>query len=263
MSKNNQHILKYFNENLRFDGRGLLGLRELRFNLGVSGTAEGSAEVFLGETHVIAGVKMSIGTPYSDSPDEGVLMVNAELSPIASPDFEAGPPSRESIELARIVDRGLREAPALDVKKLCIKEKEYVWIVAVDINIVNDDGNLIDASGIAAILALMDTKLPAHNDEGLVDYYHKTEERLPIMNIPIPTTVYKIGDYKILDPTSSEEPFVDYRMTITSYEPNTICAMQKGGAKEMESKELLEIVDLCIDNSNKVREFIKGKVNLK
>jgi exosome complex component RRP42 len=68
--------------------------------------AEGSAEVRLGKTLAIAGVKTSIGTPFADTPDMGVMIVNAEFLPIASPTFEPGPPDENAIELARVIDRG-------------------------------------------------------------------------------------------------------------------------------------------------------------
>ena len=55
----------------------------------------------IGETVVITGVKMIPGTPYPDSPDEGTISVGAELMPMASPEFEVGPPREAAIELYR------------------------------------------------------------------------------------------------------------------------------------------------------------------
>jgi len=257
MNRSNQHILAYLDKGLRYDGRKLLEMRNLTINRGVSKTAEGSAEVYLGKTHVMAGVKLSVGTPYSDTSDEGVLMINAELPPLASPDFETGPPSEQSIELARVVDRGLREGHAIDMKKLCIVAKEKVWMVALDIHIINDEGNLIDASAIAAMVALFDTKLPKLDEDYNVLYDEKTDENLSIINVPIPTTVYRIGNHNILDPTSVEEKFVDYRMTISSNTPKEMCAMQKGGSGEMTDEELFEIMDICLENSEKIRQQVK------
>lgn len=46
--------------------------------------------------------------PYRDRPNEGTLSVFTEFSPMADPSFEAGPPGESSIELGRMVDRGLR-----------------------------------------------------------------------------------------------------------------------------------------------------------
>ena len=73
---------------------------------------------------------MELGVPYSDTPDEGSLMVGAEFLPMASSDFEMGPPGVDAIELARVVDRSIRESEAIDMKKLCIETGKKMWIVS-------------------------------------------------------------------------------------------------------------------------------------
>ena len=144
----------------RIDGRGLLDTREIKIEQGLIEKAEGSARVLLGKTDVLVGVKIETGEPFPDTPKEGVLTVNAELVPLASPTFEPGPPDENSIELARVVDRGIRESHAVDTEKLCIEEGKKVFVVFVDVYVLNHDGNLIDASAIAAMAALMNTKMP-------------------------------------------------------------------------------------------------------
>ena len=76
----------------RIDERGPFDYRPMTIMLGIIEKANGSAEVYLGKTKVLAGVKVEIGTPFPDTPDEGILTVNAEFVPLASPTFEAGPP---------------------------------------------------------------------------------------------------------------------------------------------------------------------------
>ena len=68
----------------RIDERDLREYRELSVKTNVSAKAEGSAWVKLGDTEIIAGIKMDAIEPYTDSPDEGVLAVGAELSPLSS-----------------------------------------------------------------------------------------------------------------------------------------------------------------------------------
>src|SRR5665648_285637 len=98
----------------RVDGRSLTDIREISVKTGVIEKAEGSALVKIGETEVMVGIKMQPGTPFPDSPDSGIIISNVELSVIASPDFEAGPPGEDSIEMARVIDRGIRESHAID-----------------------------------------------------------------------------------------------------------------------------------------------------
>src|SRR3989337_4039736 len=139
----------------RLDGRGLTGYSEVQLETGLIERAEGSARVYLGKTEVLVGVKVGLGEPFPDTPNEGVLTVNAELVPLASPNFEPGPPDENSIELARIVDRGIRESKVIDTEKLCIEPGKKVFIVFVDIYVLNHDGNLIDAAAFAAVSALL------------------------------------------------------------------------------------------------------------
>jgi len=112
----------------RLDGRAYNEYRELEIEANVvPAKAEGSALVRLGDTSVVAGVKVLVGEPYPDSPDKGNMMVTAELLPLSSPNFDYGPPKIEAIEMARIIDRGIRESGFIDFEKLCIKEGEKVW----------------------------------------------------------------------------------------------------------------------------------------
>src|SRR3989344_7191901 len=115
------HILEALNQGIRFDGRKLTEYREILVEVGVAKNAEGSARVKIGETELIVGVKMEVAEPYPDIPDEGTMSVGAELLPLSNPDFELGPPGIEAIELARVVDRGIRESKCIDFKKLCIE----------------------------------------------------------------------------------------------------------------------------------------------
>ncbi len=106
---NKEHILNLLKNKKRMDGRKLDEQREIVVEQGVSKNADGSAKVKIGDTEVIAGVKFNLSVPYPDTLDEGVLSVSAEFLPIACPEFEAGPPTEKAIELARVVDRGIRE----------------------------------------------------------------------------------------------------------------------------------------------------------
>ncbi|MCD6088971.1 exosome complex protein Rrp42, partial [Candidatus Bathyarchaeota archaeon] len=154
-----KQIAQLLSSGKRLDGRGLLDYRPIQIETGIIEKAEGSARVRIGKTEVVAGVKIEIGEPFPDRPDEGVLTTNAEFVPLASPEFEAGPPTEDSVELARVVDRGIRESKAIDLKKLCIIPGKKVFIVFIDIYVLNHDGNLIDASALAALAALTNTKI--------------------------------------------------------------------------------------------------------
>lgn len=246
-----KYIKKLIEDNLRADGRSFDQFREIKVETGVLKTAEGSAKVTIGETVVLAGIKMSIGVPFPDSPEEGVLIVSAEFIPLASPTFEPGPPNENSIEASRVVDRGLRESKCIDLSKLCITPKEKVWIVNVDVDILDHDGNLIDAISLAALAALLDAKIPRIQDDKPVpgEYTHP----LPISDKPIEVTVSKISGKLLVDLNFEEESGLESRVTFSINESDNICAIQKGGKGFFTSEELLQAFDLALVKSKELR----------
>jgi len=250
------HIIDLLGKGKRLDGRGPLEYRKpIKVEYDVSKSAEGSARVIIGETEMITGVKMAVETPYPDTPDSGNLMVGAELSPLANPEFESGPPSIEAIELARVVDRGIRESKAIDTKKLCIEEGEKVWSVMIDLAPINDAGNLFDISALSALAAIKDAKFPKLEDDK-IDYSEKTKEALPLQREPISVTVCKIGKHFVVDPVSEEEKVIDARLTAAVGEDGKLYALQKGGEVPLTEEEILQMVDNAMEKSKELKKAL-------
>lgn len=239
------HLIKALQADVRYDGRKKEDFRDISIEVDVTSTGEGSAIVKAGDCEVMAGVKLSLGTPYADSPDEGVLMVGCELLPMAHGSIEMGPPGIDAIEIGRVIDRGIRESHAIDVKQLCIEKGEKVWMVSVDIVPINHNGNLIDLGSLAALAALKATKFPPIVD-GKVDYKEKTDKGLEIAKQPIPVTVCKVGNELFVDPSFDEEQLVEARITITSLDEEKICSLQKGGDHSFNTEELATAFDLAV-----------------
>ncbi len=254
-----EHIHSLLEKGVRQDGRKLLDYRkDVSVEYGISPkSAEGSARVKIGETEVVAGVKLGVGEPYPDQQDSGSIMVGAELSPIAGDRFETGPPSIESIEISRVVDRGIRESGAFDFKKLCVKKGELVWQVFVDLYPINDAGNLRDACSLAALAALKDAKFPELDKAtGTVDYKKKTKTGMPLTDDPIEVTVVKINEDFLVDPTVEEEEYLDSRLTVAFLKDGTICAMQKGGQGALSTEDINKMVDIASDNVKILRKAL-------
>ena len=242
----------------REDGREPYDYRKISLEINPLSRASGSARVKIGETEVLVGVKMDVDVPFPDSPEEGILIVNAELIPLSNPDFQPGPPTPGAIELARVVDRGVRESGAVNFSKLCIKPKEKVWIVFVDIYPINDAGNLFDAAGLGAIAALKNAVLPKYNEkEDKVLYKELTKEKLPVVHLPIMTTFGKINGSIFVDATKREESAYDARLSISTLESGASSAMQKGGTGTFTEKEILDIFDYSIEKGKELRNLLK------
>jgi exosome complex component RRP42 len=249
-----QYILNLASKGLRVDKRGPEDYRKIEVEKNPIEKAEGSARVRMGKTEVIAGVKLGIGTPFPDVPDQGVLIVNAEFSPIASPEFESGPPSEKAIELARVVDRGIRESKVIDTKKLCIEKGEKVWLVNVDIHILNHAGNLIDAAGLAAITALWEAMMPELKD-GEVNYEKRTK-KLPVAAKPVPITFVKVEGNLFMDPNLEEEEVMGARLTVTTKDNGNIVALQKGGLEALTQDEVEKAFELAEKKAKELRKLV-------
>src|SRR3989344_5034587 len=253
---NKDTIFQLAAQGKRLDGRSLTEYRKpITVELNISWTAEGSAKVQIGNTIVMTGVKLGIEKTYNDTPNEGGIMVNAELLPLSNPDYEPGPPSIKAIELARVIDRGIREAKAIDLKKLCITPGEKAWFVIVDIIALNDGGNLLDVAGLAALAALKTAKFPVVDAEtGAIDYKQKTDKSLPLTKEPLPITIYKVNGVLMVDPTNEEEKAYEARLTVGSDAKGTISALQKGGDMPLSIEEIGKMVDLALEKASFLRK---------
>ncbi len=245
---------KLAKENKRADGRAFDEFRDIEIEVGLISKAEGSAKVKIGNTQIIAGIKMDVGEPYPDTPNSGVMTTAAELIPMASPNFEAGPPREDAIELARVVDRGIRESEIIDVEKLCISPEEKVWIVFIDIHVLDYDGNLFDAASLAALAALMTTTVPAERFEVGEDH------SLPIKEPPISCTSIKFNDAIIMDPSLDEELIAEARLTVATDTEGNIRAMQKGLNGSFTVDEIKKVIKASVDNGKKIREKLYKSV---
>ena len=250
----NQYILKLASMGRRIDHRNPDEFRKIVIEKNPIEKPEGSARVKIGNTEVIAGVKLDVGEPYPDKEDEGVLITNAEFSPLASPEFETGPPNEDSIELARVVDRGIRESGAIDTKKLCIEKGEKVWMVYLDIHIINHSGNLIDAAALASITALLNARLPEY-DGNRVNAEKKTDP-LPVRFKPVAVTFAKINGKLFIDPGLDEEEVMEARFTVTTKDDGNVCALQKSGSEGFTAQEIEKAIELSIEKGKGIRKLL-------
>ena len=249
-----ERIKQFLQEGKRFDGRNPEEFRKISIETGVSNKAEGSARVKIGNTEVIAGVKLDVTEPYADSADKGNLIVGAELLPLSSERFEYGPPKFSAIEIGRLTDRAIRESKFIQMEKLCIKQGEKVWAVYIDIYSLNDDGNLVDAAGIAAVAALKSAKMPKYDEEaGRVLYGELTDKKIPLAKEPpIVITAHKLGNRWLVDPTLEEEDVSEAKVTVGATPEGVISSIQKGEPKEMSIEEFEDVLDM----TEKVRKKV-------
>ena len=224
----------------REDGRGPLDYRHITVNKGFAPNAEGSCLAQIGKSKVLAGIKFDVMAPFADRPTEGVVMVNAEFSPMAHPEFRAGPPDAQSIELARVVDRGLRSAKIVDTKNMLLMEGKVQGIF-IDLYVLDHDGNLIDTAALAAMGALQDSKVPKFEDGKIIR--GSNSGNLKLEDAVVCTSFEKIGKNIMVDATDAEEIASSGRLSLSTANGDLICSSQKSGAAGFSKDEYMQMID--------------------
>jgi exosome complex component RRP42 len=237
----------------RGDGRGMYDYRKVQIQPAILQNAEGSSLASIGKSQVMAGIKFDIAAPFADRPNEGVLSTSADLLPIASHLFEPGPPSAESIELARVVDRGIRSANIIDLGSFFIEEGK-VLAVYIDLYTLDHDGNLIDCASLAAMSALLNARMPKVEEGKIVR--GEFTGKLSVKEKVVTCTFGKIGGKTFLDPSLDEEKGMDCRLTLATT-PTHLCAAQKGGWGTISEKDLLELLDISMEKGKELRAHLR------
>jgi len=256
------YILSLLKDGKRVDGRSPSDVRPISIITNYVSRADGSAYVKLGETIVLTGVKIEPGAPYPDNPAEGVLIVNAEFVPLASPLFEPGPPDENAYELARVIDRSFRESKAINLSKLGIIPGKKVMVLWTDIYVLNHSGNLIDASAISTLAALLTTKVPrvVINGEQIILERSPDNEFLEVSKKVITATVAKIGSYLVVDPNDEEESIADVKLSVSFDEHGEIVGLQKSGMGFITTSELDSMIDLAWKAANIYLKEVKEQL---
>ncbi|XP_031121397.1 exosome complex component RRP45A-like [Ipomoea triloba] len=251
---------------LRVDGRRPFDYRRLTIKFGKE---DGSSEVQLGHTHVMGVVTSQLVQPYRERPNEGTLAIYTEFSPMADPSFEAGRPGEAAVELGRIIDRGLRESRAVDTESLCVVAGKWVWAIRIDLHILDNGGNLVDAANIAALAALSTFRRPEctlGGEDGPEVIMHPPEvtEPLPLIihHMPIAVTFAFIGKENIvvIDPTHFEEAVMGARMTATLNANGDVCAIQKAGGDGIVQAVIMQCLRIASIKASDITSKIKDAV---
>jgi exosome complex component RRP45 len=114
---------------------------------------------------VLTETTATVAPPFPDRPLDGFLTFNVEVTPLASSRAaaEASATSGSSFSasataassLARILERQIREARAIDTEALCIIPGKQVWSLRCDTRVLDDGGNANDAAALSALGSLL------------------------------------------------------------------------------------------------------------
>ncbi|XP_069573900.1 exosome complex component RRP45 [Brachyistius frenatus] len=252
-------LLKAIEEKKRLDGRQTYDYRKIKITFG---TDYGCCFVELGQTRVMAQVSCELVAPKESRPNEGIMFFNIELSPMASPAFEPGRQSELSVKLNRQLERCLRNSKCIDTESLCVVSGEKVWQIRVDVHMLNNDGNLMDASSVAAITALSHFRRPDVGIQGEEVIVYSAEERDPIplsiyhMPISVSFSFFQQGTYLLVDPCEREERVMDGLLMIAMNKHREICSIQSSGGIMLLKEQVMRCSKIASVKVSEITELI-------
>lgn len=244
-------VLKAISERKRLDGRDAFQYRDIAINFGLE---RGCCMVDLGRTKVMAQVSCEVATPKESRPTEGILFVNVELSSMAAPYFDSSRPSEASAEVNRLLERCLKDSGCVDLESLCIQAGMKVWVIRIDLHVLNNDGNMVDALCVAAITALSHFRRPdiivCGEDTAVVSTEERDPLPLTLHHLPICVTfaIFDEGKYILIDPTELEEHVMDGTLVVCMNRHKEVCIIQSTGKASLLREQISRCKEICFIN---------------
>lgn len=264
-SSEKEYIRLGVEADLRADGRKQLEFRPFNLDVDVVPQAAGSARLRLGRTEILVSIKTDIGRPELATPLFGNVLCSVDAASGAAAAAAAGSGMGSSAdaeerqrsdrlgELSTTLSCILKESGGMDLSGLSIVEGKHCWIIYVDVLILDEDGNLMDAIMLATRAALARTRLPGVTVEEGGD---ETEivlsddpalaKTISLEPIPVTVTLSQIGQAFVVDASVPEEVCAEASICI---------AVDKSGNILYTKKQL----DGCVDPSRLIDMIHTGQ----
>lgn len=174
-----------------------------------------------------------------------------------------------------MLERTLKDARAIDTEALCIMSGSKAWSVRVDVHVLDDAGNLIDAASMATLAALLHFRKADVTITGTQVTVHEYDEKPPVpLSIhhspvcltfglfSVPDTSDDDGDVAsaptmpraasasalagegtrqvlALDPSEAEEDVLEDRLTFAVNAHGELCMVHKVGGAPLDQDDIL------------------------
>ncbi|XP_067944158.1 exosome complex component RRP45-like isoform X2 [Watersipora subatra] len=251
-------VLQIIKDKKRLDGRRAYDYRNIQIEFGAD---YGCCHVKLGDTMVMAQVRCDLVEPKQSRPNEGCLMINLDFNHVAAPGFEPSRLSRVGIQMNRLLERCIKECRCVDLETLCIIAEKQVWEIRVDVNVLNHDGNIVDAACLAAVTALSHFKRPDVSVEDGKVTIHPADEKslitLSVQHMPIcmSFSFYHSGDFLLLDASYEEERVREGHMIIAMNKHREICAEHMNGTHLLHKDQIPRCTNIAASKVITITEF--------
>ncbi|XP_033170435.1 exosome complex component RRP45 [Drosophila mauritiana] len=252
-------------QNQRLDGRRSNESRDVELTFG---SDWGSVVVSMGDTQVMAQVTCEMGPPALSRPNEGKIHLNVLLGGVAFLDEAYNTHDQRSLKLNSLLERTFRSSRSIDLESLCVAAEKHVWCIRVNVNVINHDGNLYDASSIATLAALMHFRRPdvTYKDGELRIFKQNEREFMPLLfhHYPVSVTycVYKSSGQPILDPTLLEENAADSVIVLSFNSYQELCSLTAGGTTPTNAPTVMQCARNAAARCKSLLDFVRKALAL-
>lgn len=253
-----------------------------------------------------------VGQPSATHPRSGELEVHVLCSPLAGKQYLLNGSMMSADEIAfsgiaescktassvggsdplvleSFVRRIIVNSSVIDFEDLCIEEGKSTWKVVLTCLVLNNDGNIIDASIIGCVAALRNMKLPKtkkiteqdretlktksriviiNDTPNLTDNtLQNTGIPLPLHKLPVSLTIGMFDGKLLVDPTLDEEAVCDGMITVVvdamplskkgDMKDGVFLSLQKNGVRMVSQEELVRCMQLALSRGREVRELLQ------
>ncbi|KAF2150571.1 ribosomal protein S5 domain 2-like protein [Myriangium duriaei CBS 260.36] len=265
-------LLQSLQSNLRLDSRPLLSHRPLKISFG---STPGLADITLGRTRVAARISCTVTTPFPDRKFDGIFTLATELSPAATPAFEASSSAGSSSAdaealLSRLLEKTIRRSGALDTESLCIVAGEKCFALRADVHVLDFDGNLVDAACLAVVAGLLHFRRPdVEVRGGEVRVFDETERepvRLNMNHVPLCVSFSVFRNVEgeeilVLDATLLEEQCRDAEVVVGMNRFGEVVQIAKYGGYSVDPMTVLECSRVALEKVKWLNGLLMEKLD--
>ena len=157
--------------------------------------------VCLGNTQIFSQINAKLVSPKIERPSEGIISFQVDTHHLKpSADFNSTNEALNEfrININTILEKCLKESHALDTNILCVIPGKIVFKIILEISIIKYDGNIYDASIIAALCSWLSFKIPFFRLKG-GELYYDSFINLTTIHMPVCVTfgIFEKDDEKV------------------------------------------------------------------
>ena len=262
----------FLDREVRPDGRALRECRRTEVRTDCVSTADGSANVRMGATTVLCGIKLEVAAPRSPNVKDGFVEISVILSPLCSASYhslslyESDAVSQSAAALSRALCDIVVGSGMFSLSSLCIESERAVWKLCVDVLCVCDDGNVFDVALIAVAAALRSLRIPStvfakDKKEVLIDD-GSAPYALALSFDLLPLTLAVLDGKLIADPTRDEQSLADDLIRVVLTDKGDLAHIHKHGKGASmhsltHSQSLKALLAIAAERAKELKRILK------